>query len=146
MPTIYTCGHSNKPMPEYLAMLRVWGIGTLVDVRSRPSSRFNPQFNRAAMSVELEKAGVIYEFRGKNLGGLEGNVYYGETIAELVKRVRGGEQIALSCSEGTPDKCHRKSMLTPSLMTAGLSVCHLLFTGEAVMAEKPSSSQQEAMF
>ena len=68
-PPVFTIGHSNHPAEAFLGLLLRHGIEEVVDVRSLPHSRFNPQFNRKALRTALTEAGVGYVFMGAELGG-----------------------------------------------------------------------------
>jgi len=67
MTEIFTVGHSNKPVESFIELLTAADISVLVDVRSVPWSRYNPQFNENALKIELRKVGIHYVSRGKNL-------------------------------------------------------------------------------
>ena len=67
--TLFTIGHSNRSLEALIAMLRAHGITRLVDIRTIPRSRHNPQFNRETLPAALAAAGIAYEHR-KGLGGL----------------------------------------------------------------------------
>ena len=69
MTTIHTVGHSTHPIDEFVAILNAHGIRTLVDVRTIPKSRHNPQFGEDQLPGSLEAAGIRYE-RLEELGGL----------------------------------------------------------------------------
>lgn len=66
---LYTIGHSNMSVEEYLALLEQHRITVLVDVRSAPYSRYMPQFNKANLEGLLRQHHVDYRFAGKWLGG-----------------------------------------------------------------------------
>lgn len=68
-PILYTIGHSNLSPDEFLDILRQHEITTLVDVRSRPVSRYVPHFNKDKLAVFLEKHSIHYRFAGRHLGG-----------------------------------------------------------------------------
>jgi uncharacterized protein (DUF488 family) len=136
--TIYSIGHSNVPFERMLEKLKAYDIEVLVDVRTSPRSRW-PQYTVDNLREALEKAGIHYKFRGKNLGGKGGNVDFHETIDELTDWVRGGEKIAVMCSEGNPDQCHRKSMLAPEFKERGIDMFHILY-------EKKNSNGQVPLF
>jgi hypothetical protein len=70
----------------------------------------------------------VYEFRGNNLGGLGENDFFDETLDEVAKRAFDGERIALMCSEGKPQECHRGTILAPELEKRHLSIKHLLYS------------------
>src|SRR5690348_16349756 len=69
MNPVYTIGHATRPVDELIALLRENGVARLVDVRSVPRSRFNPQFNADALPEPLAAAGIAY-MHMKALGGL----------------------------------------------------------------------------
>lgn len=125
-PTIFTIGHSNKPYDEFQDLLINADIQTVVDCRSRPHSRF-PYFSQSRLEVSLKESCIYYEFRGENIGGLANNVEFDETITELAERVKRGERIALMCSEGKPEACHRGTILAPQFESNGIAVRHLLY-------------------
>ena len=67
--TIYTVGHSSHPIEAFVDLLRQHGIERLVDVRSQPYSRWNPQFNRETLATALAEAQIDYIDLGHSLGG-----------------------------------------------------------------------------
>ncbi len=66
---LWTIGHSTHPIEEFLALLRAHGIRQLVDVRTIPRSRHNPQFNTEALARSLADAAISYQHSAR-LGGL----------------------------------------------------------------------------
>jgi uncharacterized protein (DUF488 family) len=68
-PYLFSIGHSNHSFERFMGLLRDTGIETVADVRTRPVSRFCPQFNKAALEKSLGAAGISYIFLGKELGG-----------------------------------------------------------------------------
>src|SRR5260370_1525455 len=66
---LFTIGHSNLEIADFLAVLATHGVRTLCDVRSRPASSRFPQFNRESLESDLAPAGIRYEFFGESLGG-----------------------------------------------------------------------------
>src|SRR5438128_4047002 len=71
---LYTIGHSNIRMAEFLDLLSRHGVEVLVDVRTAPYSRYCPQFNRPELRQAIEAAGLRYCFAGKALGGKPADV------------------------------------------------------------------------
>jgi uncharacterized protein (DUF488 family) len=136
MTTILTVGHSTHTAEHFLDLIQSAGVRVLVDVRTRPQSRWCPWFNRAALSSTLTSQGIRYEWRGKNLGGLAGNTLYEETIDEVVTWSSGG--VAVMCSEGSPAGCHRSTLLTPSFTLRGAAVLHILPDGQLIPDSKPT--------
>src|ERR1700686_2401975 len=68
-PVILTIGHSTRPIDEFIALLQQHGVERLVDIRTIPRSRYNPQFNSEALAKSLARAGIEYAHL-KELGGL----------------------------------------------------------------------------
>src|SRR5689334_6652520 len=66
---LFTIGHSNRAIEDFLAMLQAHGVQHLVDVRTAPRSRHNPQFNRDTLPQSLLQIGISYTHR-PDLGGL----------------------------------------------------------------------------
>src|SRR5436853_3145494 len=66
--SLWTIGHSTRPMEKFIELLHAHGIQLLVDVRTIPYSRRNPQFNTEALAESLIKAGLQYRHGGA-LGG-----------------------------------------------------------------------------
>src|SRR5690242_17018148 len=62
---LFTIGHGNLDVTQFLAALRCQGITRVMDVRSIPHSRYVPWTSHARLAAELESAGIAYEFRGK---------------------------------------------------------------------------------
>ena len=146
MPTIKTIGHSNQTLGEFLGALAKHQVRELVDVRSRPFSRFVPHFNRENLAGALLQAGIAYTFAGDTLGGRPqnlgcydeaGRVQYHiaaqdpgfqQAIQDLAQRAENWE-IAVMCTERDPAKCHRTLMVAHELEKQGAQVAHILQNG-----------------
>jgi uncharacterized protein (DUF488 family) len=142
---IWTLGHSNRPFEGFMALLQKYDIQTLVDCRTYPRSRWSPWYNSKSLLEATKLAGVNYEPRGNNLGGLGENVDYQQTINEYVQRAKAGERIAVMCSEASPDKCHRKSVLAPSFIAGGLEVHHILWSGDELVENEAPVIQEKML-
>ena len=125
MNTIFSIGHGRRAFSEFLQVLKKNKIDILVDVRTFPRSRFCPQFNRSFMSAELQNVGIVYEFRGDQLGGLGENINYDEAIDEITNMAKKGKRVCVCCSETDYKKCHRHTMLEPSFGKNKIKVKHL---------------------
>jgi uncharacterized protein (DUF488 family) len=146
-----TIGHSNRPLAELVAILGAHGVDLLVDVRSVPRSRHNPQFNAEALPEPLAAAGIRYVHL-PGLGGLRharkgsrntgwrnlsfrGYADYMETagfeesLAELL-RLEEGKRAAIMCAEAVPWRCHR-SMIADALAARGIPVQHIMSATKA---------------
>lgn len=142
---VFTVGHSNHTLEDYLRLLAQHGVTAVADVRSVPMSRLHPQFNREELSEALKQAGIAYSFLGKELGGrpqdpscyVNGQVQYRlvaltEQFQKGIERVLTGARnyrIALMCAERDPLDCHRALLVSPALEKAGVSVLHILADG-----------------
>jgi len=142
MNTIFTIGHSTRALPEFLALLAANGITLLLDVRTVPRSRHNPQFNRESLPGALAAAALRY-LHMPRLGGLRhaladsrntgwrnpsfrGYADYMQTpeFSDEVERVvalAAGEHCALMCAEAVPWRCHR-SLIADALTVRGVRV------------------------
>lgn len=116
---IYGIGHGTKTLDEFLMCVKKNEITVVVDVRTYPSSKYCPQFNKENFSKFLETNGVKYIWRGKALGGLGRNVGFDDAIDELMVLVGIGERVCVCCSETSPEKCHRHTMLEPKFREKG---------------------------
>jgi len=147
LDSVFTIGHSTHPQELLIALLLQHGITALCDVRSKPYSRMNPQFNREELEKALLENGIAYRFLGKELGARSddpicyegGRVQYtrlaeSDLFKQGVKRViRGmneGFRIALMCAEKEPLECHRSILVARHLEALGLQVQHIHADGE----------------
>ena len=149
MTGLFTIGHSNHGMAGLLALLVLHQIGVLIDVRSSPYSRFSPHFNRAALRTTLLGAGINYFWAGKELGGLapvptDSQVFKGRMaqVLDIGKRQR----VALMCSEGPPEKCHRAYKLAAYIhrLEDAPVVTHILRDGTSIDSQAFEASQSES--
>ncbi len=143
--TIFSIGHSNHSIEQFVALLRQHGITALADVRSAPYSRFHPQFNKEALECSLKAAGIRYVFLGKELGARSddrscyqnGRVRY-PLLAKTpmfrkgLERVMTGAEnfkVAIMCAEKEPLECHRTLLVSRALEVEGVAVQHVLSDG-----------------
>lgn len=140
--TIWTVGHSTRSVTDFISLLRGHGIRQLVDVRSIPRSRHNPQFGQDQLRHSLEDTGIHY-LHMPGLGGLRhahrdsintawknasfrGFADYMQTaefdasLDELV-RLAQDRPTAIMCAEAVPWRCHR-SLIADALLARGLNV------------------------
>jgi uncharacterized protein (DUF488 family) len=132
-PQILTIGHSNHPIERFLALVQGAGVSALADVRSFPSSRYAPQFNKEALAKSLEEKAIAYLYLGKELGGrAPERPSTPESFRLGLDRVvteSARHRIALMCAERDPLDCHRL-MLARALAERGVAVGHILASGE----------------
>jgi len=143
---IFTVGHSTLPLDEFIALLKGYGIKCLVDIRTVPRSRHNPQFNGDTLRVALRTQGIEY-VPLRALGGLRharpdssntgwrnasfrGYADYMQTeefargLAQLTT-LSGAQRTAIMCAEAVPWRCHR-SLVADALSVRGIPVIEIL--------------------
>ena len=144
---LLTIGHSNHTTEHLVELLRMHEVVAVVDVRSTPTSRYSPQFNRDQLSASLSAASIRYAWMGDVLGGRPpersfydeaGHVLYGplsrtpEFQRGLQQLVRNAQRyrIALLCAEADPSQCHRSLLVARTLRDQSLAdVTHILGDG-----------------
>lgn len=143
---IYTIGHSTRSIEDFIDLLKSYEIEMLIDVRTIPKSRYNPQFNEETLETVLEKSDIHYQHLSK-LGGLRhttknsinigwhnlsfrGFADYMQTpsfwqgIEEL--EILGKKyKSAIMCAEAVPWRCHR-SLIADALILRKWKVFHLI--------------------
>jgi uncharacterized protein (DUF488 family) len=143
---VLTIGHSTRSEEALVAALKAHGVARLVDIRTIPRSRRNPQFNREALAELLPAAGITYEHR-PGLGGLRrprpdsandgwrnpgfrGFADYMQTTAfarelEALMQAARSERVTVMCAEAVPWRCHR-SLVADALAVHGVPVEHII--------------------
>ncbi|HDD72120.1 MAG TPA: DUF488 domain-containing protein [Candidatus Bathyarchaeota archaeon] len=129
---VYTVGHSNRTLKEFIRILKAHGIQVVIDVRRFPTSRKVPHFSREALSEALREAGVEYVYLGDLLGGYRsgGYVRHMETEAyrqgvERVLELSRDRRVAVMCAEKFPWRCHRRH-IARTLEEMGVPVVHII--------------------
>ena len=145
-PTVWTIGHSTRPIDEFLGLLRAHQISLLVDVRTIPRSRHNPQFNTDMLAQSLRNVDLRYRHM-PTLGGLRkpkkdsindgwrnasfrGYADYMQTdefqraIEELMASSTD-KKTAIMCAEAVPWRCHR-SLIADALVSRGWNIRHIM--------------------
>ena len=144
--TVWTLGHSTRPIEEFLGLLHAHRIGLLADVRTIPRSRYNPQFNTDTLAQSLRDAGLLYRHLPE-LGGLRtprkdsinngwrnssfrGYADYMQTdefliALEVLINDSRLQPTAIMCAEAVPWRCHR-SLIADALVSRGWDVRHIM--------------------
>ena len=117
---IFTIGHSNRTLADFLALLEANGVRGLADVRSVPRSRWFPHFNGPALEKRLS---IAYRHFPELCGRRDWS-YSTEAIGELIDWADPHKPIAIMCSERDPAKCHR-SAIAERLRERGIQVTHI---------------------
>jgi uncharacterized protein (DUF488 family) len=151
-PVVYTVGHSNRHLREFLDMLLAFRIEIVADIRTIPRSRHNPQFNIETLPGELNVVGIDY-VHVKGLGGLRRpeagstknsawknasfrgfadymqSEEFEKNLEELL-RSAGKKRLALMCAEAVPWRCHRY-LIADALLARGVDVLHITSARES---------------
>jgi uncharacterized protein (DUF488 family) len=149
-PLLYSVGHGTRAIEALLRLLHEAGVRRLVDVRTAPGSRRNPQYAKAALARSLEDAGIAYEWRGAELGGFRRPRPDSRHTALRVDTFRGyadhmespafrdalsalleegaAEPTAFLCAEADWHRCHRR-MISDAILASGGRVVHLTDRG-----------------
>jgi uncharacterized protein (DUF488 family) len=142
METVATIGHSNRSIEEFIALLKQNGIACVLDIRTVPKSRHNPQFGQDQLPASLQAAGIEYRYLA-GLGGLRrprpdspndgwrntsfrGYADYMQTSefaqnVDTVVKLAEHTRCALMCAEAVPWRCHR-SLVADALLVRGIPV------------------------
>jgi uncharacterized protein (DUF488 family) len=146
---IYTIGHSTRPIDAFIELLRRSAIEVVVDVRTVPRSRTNPQYNRDALPASLGKADIDYQHLPA-LGGLRGrdretpftkNAFWENDSfhnyadyaltdpfrkgLDDLREIARARRTAIMCSEAVWWRCHRR-IIADYLLHDGVPVFHIL--------------------
>ena len=161
---IFTIGHSTRPIPEFVELLQQVSADLLVDVRSVPRSRANPQFNIDSLPHSLAAAGIAYRHLAA-LGGLRGRRKdaapsrntlwrsdafrnysdYAETaqfrsgLDQLIELARQ-DRCAIMCAEAVWWRCHRR-IIADYLLVQGIPVAHIMGSGKVDAATLTPGAQ-----
>lgn len=145
MHSIFVVGHSTRTIESFIDLLKAHSINFLVDVRTIPRSRYNPQFNEDALEKKLKDNKIEY-LHLKGLGGLRhpdknsinsgwrnssfrGFADYMQTkefdssLKELIVLSKI-HTVAIMCAEGNPFRCHR-SLISDALLVRHVKALHI---------------------
>jgi uncharacterized protein (DUF488 family) len=144
---IYTIGHSTRSIAEFTEMLNAHAVKRLIDVRTVPRSRHNPQYNREELSAALERGHLHYSYmpglggfrqprkdaltnlgwRNLNFRGYADYMQTPEFAGHLHDLVAMGalEQVAIMCAEAVPWRCHR-SLIADALLALDVEAAEIV--------------------
>lgn len=143
---IFSIGYGSSTKDMIFQHLKGAEISYVIDVRSAPFSRYQPEFSREPLAQALKDDGMRYVFMGDLLGGrpndstcyTAGHVDYSKTrskdfflrgIDRLRTAYDKGLHICMMCSEGHPSQCHRSKLIGEALVDYGIEVTHILPNG-----------------
>ena len=153
---MWTIGHSNHSIAKFIELLEIAGLKHVVDVRSRPFSKFTPHFNHSKLESALKELGISYTAMGESLGGrpsepsmydLEGYVLYGEMAKSIrlqtgishLLEIASRQRTVVMCSEESPVDCHRRLLIT-RLLAGKAEVIHLRGDGSSISENELKST------
>ena len=139
---IYSIGYGNRKFEEFAALLKKYQIEYVIDVRSKPYSTTNQEFNRQPFEILLYRNDIKYAFLGNELGGrpedescytngkvdynlLEQKPFYKKGIERLKSAYEQGYNVAIMCSELKPEECHRSKLIGVTLGDESIKVQHI---------------------
>lgn len=142
---LHTIGYSHLSVAEVAALLKAADIDVLCDIRSRPYSRFNPDFSRERLRDLLAEHGIKYLYLGRELGGLpldpacyvDGRARF-DLMAQQPSFIEGLDRLgrglethrpAIMCAEKEPTQCHRFLLVSRHMTRRGAEVRHLKHEG-----------------
>ena len=148
---IFTIGHSNRQIDDFIALLRQNSVSCVIDIRTVPKSRHNPQFGQDLLAASLHEAGIDYHYL-RGLGGLRkprpdsingawrnlsfrGYADYMQTDefatgVDTVLALGTAQPCALMCAEAVPWRCHR-SLVADALLVRGVAVDDIIDSRQA---------------
>jgi uncharacterized protein (DUF488 family) len=140
--SLYSIGHGNKSIDTFIDELKYFGINFLIDIRSKPYSKYSPQFNQNELKFSLLDKKITYTFMGDVLGGLpddsscytNGHVdyeklkvkdFFKEGLNRLITANEKKIKVAIMCSESNPEECHRTKLIGEELKKNNITLNHI---------------------
>jgi len=145
--SIFTIGHGTRNIELFISLLKAYKIETVIDVRSIPYSRFNPQYRQSNLIASLKDNYINYLFLGDELGGrpkdktlylndkpnyaaMKNTEGFKAGIQKLLTCAENEIKVTLMCSESDPNDCHRKYLIADELFNQDAKVIHIDKTGK----------------
>ncbi len=142
MNSIFTIGYGNRAIGNFIDLLLQNQIELLVDIRSKPYSKFRPAFNLKSLEKHLQVAGIEYTFKGIELGGkpndetfytnykpnyekLRNTNEYKAGLAYLTNQVNTNKKVAIMCAELDYNHCHRWHLVGVDMKQLGFTILHI---------------------
>ncbi|MDR3366719.1 MAG: DUF488 domain-containing protein [Prevotellaceae bacterium] len=168
--TVFSIGHGNKTIEKFISELHSFDIHYLIDIRSKPYSKYTPHFSQQPLKATIEREHIKYVYMGQELGGLpthdptcfthDGNVdydrlkkkeYFRQGLQRLAAANSKGIHICIMCSESKPQECHRSKLIGVELQKCGVNLRHIVDvskekTQNQVMAELTKGFQLIDLF
>ena len=153
--SILTIGYGNLSIQEFIHILIKNNIQAVIDIRTKPYSRYRPDFNHSKLQKHLLADNIGYRFLGEKLGGIPNNselytddlpdyekirktITYQQGLEYLEKGLEFDCRMVLMCACGDYQKCHRYRLVGMDLERKGFEVLHIMSDG--------SISQEKRLF
>jgi uncharacterized protein (DUF488 family) len=161
---LYTIGHGNRSLDEFVSLLAERAIQTLVDVRASPHSSRFPHFSTDALRLAMERSEIVYHWAGRQLGGrrpprpdsphwaldeeLRGYADFMdtgqfETSAAQLVRLAARSPTSILCAERSPERCHRR-LIADYLTLRGIEVIHLIDPDSTTVHQLSPEARRES--
>lgn len=114
---IYTIGHSNRKITDFISILKRFDVEVLIDIRTFPFSKYVPDYNKENISEKLVNNGIEYVYKGDKLGGMPAEGFdryrsserYNQALHDLLNEIISNKKIVvLMCAEKDYNNCHRR--------------------------------------
>ena len=147
MAHLFSIGHGNKSIDLFIQELQSFNVNFLIDIRSKPYSKWNTDFNSGLLEILITKQNIKYKYWGKELGGLpediscykDGKVeydilktkdYFQNALGRLLDAEKKGHNVAIMCSESNPAECHRTKLIGAELQEKDVNLRHIVGINE----------------
>jgi uncharacterized protein (DUF488 family) len=147
MEHIFSIGHGNKDIETFIQELKSFSISFLIDIRTKPFSKWNPVFNQDTLKFLISKQAIKYVYMGDDLGGLPRDIscytngkvdydilktkdFFQKGLERLLVANQKGLNIAIMCSESNPAECHRTKLIGIELQKKGVGLRHIVGIGK----------------
>lgn len=149
MPLLTIGYGGERSSEEFVGLLTRYGVKYVVDVRTKPYSKFRPEFSRDALEAILRRADLSYLFMGDTLGGMPGDPscytggkvdytliagkeWFRRGIDRLEAAWKAGHRVAIMCAELEPDRCHRSKLIGEALVARKVLIGHIDEDGDVI--------------
>jgi uncharacterized protein (DUF488 family) len=147
MGHIFSIGHGNKDIEFFIQELKSFNIGFLIDIRTKPFSKWNPNFNQDMLKFLIIKQTIKYVYMGEDLGGLPKDIscytngkvdydilktkdFFQKGLERLLIADKKAINVAIMCSESNPAECHRTKLIGIELQKKEVNLRHIVGIGK----------------
>ncbi len=142
--TLYSIGHGTKDITQFIDELKAFDINYLIDIRTKPFSKWNPQYNQNELKLTLKEHGIVYVYMGDTLGGMPDDrscynsdnkvdydvvktkEFFTSGLSRLVTAYQKKINVVIMCSESRPEDCHRSKLIGEELLNKEIPIIHIV--------------------